>query len=112
MFNGNTTADECYTVYPNGVAVRKLVAWPGDESDFGGNSNFWQVLEWIFVNGSGTTPDDTLHSEQAFTLQNGQGEKIGLPWPLPTNPKRLGNRPLCSRFGISIISKKKENRKI
>ena len=98
VFNGNTTADEYYTVYPNGVAVRKLVAWPGDESDFGGNSNFWQVLEWILVNASGTTPDSTLHSKQAFTLQNGQGEKIGLPWPLPTNPKRSGNRALCSVF--------------
>ena len=98
VFNGNTTADEYYTVYPNGVAVRKLVAWPGNESDFGGNPNFWQVLEWILVNGKGTTPDEVLNAQEAWTLQNSEGKKISLPWPLPTNPNNDGTRPLCSVF--------------
>jgi hypothetical protein len=44
IFHGNTTADETYTVYPDGIAIRKLVGWPGDESDFGGNptSPIWR----------------------------------------------------------------------
>ena len=29
IFHGNTTADETYTVYPDGIAMRKLVGWPG-----------------------------------------------------------------------------------
>ncbi len=94
VFNGNTTADEYYTVYPDGVAVRKLVAYPGDKSSVGGNPKFWQVLEYILVNERGTTPDSTLNKEEAFTLQNEKGDKIGIPWPLPDKPFR----PLCADY--------------
>lgn len=41
VFNGNTVADEYYTVYPDGVGVRKLVGWPGGE----------KILEGIPVSG-------------------------------------------------------------
>ena len=51
IFNGNTTADEYYTVYPDGIAVRKLVGWPGDKTEFGGNSIFWEVMEFILKTG-------------------------------------------------------------
>jgi hypothetical protein len=47
IFNGNTTADEYYTVYPDGIAVRRLVGWPGNESDYGGNPSFWELGEFI-----------------------------------------------------------------
>ena len=94
IFNGNTTADEYYTVYPDGVAVRKLVAWPGDESDFGGNPNFWQVLEYILVNGKGTTPKDVLRTDECFTLQNEKGDKISFGWPLPTGNEEA----LCALY--------------
>jgi len=95
VFNGNTTADEYYTVYPDGVAVRKLVAWPGNESDFGGNPNFWQVQEYILVNGKGTTPEDVLNKGECFTLQNERGDKISFSWPLPKKPARA---PLCASY--------------
>jgi len=78
IFNGNTTADEYYTIYPDGVAVRRLVAWPGDQGDFGGNPNFWQVAEYILINGKGTTPEDNLEEETAFTFMDENGEKIEL----------------------------------
>lgn len=83
VFNGNTMADEYYTVYPDGVAVRKLVAWPGDASDHGGNPNFWEVLEWILINAKGTTPDETLEKDEAFIFMNDKGDKITFKWPLP-----------------------------
>lgn len=35
--NGNTTADEYYTIYPDGIAVRRLVGLPGNQSDYGEN---------------------------------------------------------------------------
>jgi len=90
VFNGNTTADEYYTVYPDGVAVRKLVGWPGDLSDYGGNPTIWEVGEWILINGKGTTPEQNLEKESAFTFQNLEGDKIEIKWPM-TSP--FG--PLC-----------------
>lgn len=94
VFHGNTTADEYYTVYPNGIAIRKLVAWPGNESDFGGNPNFWQVLEYILVNERGVVPEKILDLKKAFTLQNSKGEEISFSWPLPAKP----HRPLCADY--------------
>lgn len=93
IFNGNTFADEYYTVYPDGLAIRKLVAWPGNENDHGGNPNFWQVLEFILVNGIGTSPFETLDTSRAFTFGNEHGDEISFGFPLPTPRK-----PLCARY--------------
>jgi len=93
IFNGNTTADEYYTVYPDGIAVRKLVGWPGNESDLGGNPKFWEVGEWILVNGKGTTPEENLEKEHAFTLQNLKGDKIVISWPMQPQ-----FQPLCKDY--------------
>jgi len=82
IFHGNTEADEYYTVYPDGIAVRKLVAWPGDRSDFGGNPNFWQVLEYILINGVGSRPDEVIDKDKAFTMMNEKGEKLLFGWPM------------------------------
>jgi len=91
IFHGNTEADEYYTIYPDGIAVRKLVAWPGDKDEKGGNPNFWQVLEYILINGIGSRPDEVIEPEKAFTFMNGKGEKIVFKWPLPTKD----HTPLC-----------------
>jgi len=93
IFNGNTTADEYYAVYPDGIAIRKLVAWPGDESGYGGNPNFWQVLEWIIINDKGVTPEESLEKDVAFTFMNERSDEISFKWPLPTSTYE----PLCVR---------------
>jgi len=82
IFNGNTTADEYYTVYPDGIAVRKLVGWPGNMNEFGGNPTMWEVGEWILINGKGTTPEENLEKERAFSFQNIEGDKIEIQWPM------------------------------
>ncbi len=46
IFHGNTRAEETYTIYPDGVAVREVVLWPGTQNNHGGNANLWQVAEW------------------------------------------------------------------
>jgi len=92
VFNGNTFADEYYTVYPDGIAIRKLVAWPGDENDHGGNPNFWQVLEYILINEAGVSPFDTVNKSKAFSFRNEKGNEISYGFPLPTPRK-----PLCQR---------------
>jgi hypothetical protein len=94
VFHGNTTAEEVYTMFHDGVAVRKLTAYPGDQSGYGANPNMWQVLEWIIVNGAGTTPDSTLRPKGAFELSNEKGESISLDWPIQFNEFK----PLCTAF--------------
>lgn len=94
IFNGDTFADEYYVVYPSGIAVRKLVAWPGDATSFGGNPNFWQVLEYILVNEKGTKPDEVINQQEAFSFQNSKGDVISLPWPLPKDSPN----PLCASY--------------
>ncbi len=84
IFHGNTTADEYWTMYPDGIAVRRAVVWPENESAFGGNPLLWSLTEWLLINGKGTTPEDNLEKDNAFAVQNLAGEKITFPWP-PTD---------------------------
>jgi hypothetical protein len=93
IFNGNTTADEYYTVYPDGIAIRRLVGWPGNESDFGGNPTIWEVGEWIVANPTGVTPEETLRSP-VLTLSDIAGHCIEMPYPY----YRQGARSFCAQF--------------
>ena len=89
IFHGNTTADEFYCLYPDGIGVRRAVLWPGDQSDFGGNTRLWSLTEWLLINGPGTTPDANLVPDKAFTLRNLADDKIEIPWPPPEDWARL-----------------------
>lgn len=93
IFNGNTTADEYYTIYPDGIAIRRLVGWPGDESDFGGNPTLWEVGEWIVLNPAGVVPENTLKSP-VLTLTDLAGDLIEMSWPY----YRQGPRSFCAQF--------------
>ena len=90
VFHGNTMADEIYTIYPDGVAVREVMIWPGNASKHGGNANFWQVEEWILINRAGSRPTDFIRPSEALTLQSGAGDVVKLKWPLPAK-----DGPLC-----------------
>ncbi len=85
IFHGDTRAEEIYTIYPDGVALREVILWPGTLNNHGGNANLWQMAEWILVNSAGTSPLDFLKMPTPFTLRNGEGEQIDVPWPLPAN---------------------------
>ncbi|MFW6308429.1 MAG: hypothetical protein ACOC1S_00265 [bacterium] len=85
IFHGDTRAEEIYTIYPDGMAVREVVLWPGTKNNQGGNANLWQVAEWILINSAGTSPLDCLKMPEPFTLKNGSGETINVPWPLPAD---------------------------
>ncbi len=52
-------ADEYYTVYPDGVAVRKQVAWTSNFSDQHGKPGH-EFQETMILNPPGTRPEDTL----------------------------------------------------
>jgi len=94
VFHGDTRADEIYTVYPDGIAVREVVLWPGTLNNQGGNANFWQQAEWILINAAGTSPVDVLQQPGAFTMRNGLGDRFDIPWPLPPEV----GAPLCQYY--------------
>jgi hypothetical protein len=94
IFHGDTRAEEIYTIYPDGVAVREVILWPGTQNNHGGNANLWQVAEWILINAAGTSPHECLQLPTPFTLRNGGGEAIQVPWPLPAD----NFLPFCSFY--------------
>lgn len=94
IFHGNTKAEEIYTIYPDGVAVRQVTLWPGTENNHGGNANLWQMAEWILINGAGSNPLDCLRMPKPFTLRNGAGNRLDIPWPLPASDFE----PFCKHY--------------
>lgn len=94
IFHGNTFAEEIFTVYPDGIAVRQVTAYPGDESGFGGNPNFWQIIEWIVIHGTKTHPERSLQKNPAFSFFNDQGDSVALEYPIQFE----NFQPLCHAF--------------
>jgi hypothetical protein len=80
VFRGNSRAEEYYHVYPDGLAVRHLVAWPGDQSHEGLNPTMWEVQEFILINGAGVDPREQVEPI-GFTLTNLAGGTLELPYP-------------------------------
>ena len=66
-------ADEYFTVYPDGVAVRKDVAWTTTPSAW------HEFQETIVINGAGTRPEDNIQPE-ALTIANMNGETDSYTW--------------------------------
>jgi hypothetical protein len=82
IFRGNSRAEETYHIFPDGIAVRHLVGWPGDESAEGLNPTIWEVQEFIVINGVGVRPEECIEPV-GFTLTNLAGDTIDLKWPNP-----------------------------
>lgn len=93
-FHGDSRAQEIYTIYPDGVALREVVLWPGKENNHGGNANLWQMAEWILVQGQGVHPVEQLVMPAPFEFSNAEGAKIAVPWPLPAQDFE----PLCRYY--------------
>jgi hypothetical protein len=70
-------ADEYWTVYPDGIAVRQQVLRTSDVS----KPHEWQ--ESIVINGAGQRPEDNINLD-AITLANMKGETATYTWPLKT----------------------------
>jgi hypothetical protein len=72
-------ADEYWTVYPDGIAVRKQVLW----SSSIGSPHEWQ--ETIVINGPGQRPEDDIQPD-ALTLENMAGETATYRWEPKADP--------------------------
>jgi hypothetical protein len=94
-------ADEYWTVYPDGTAVRKQVLW----SSALNAPHEWQ--ETIAINGPGQRPEDNIEPD-ALTLENMAGETATFHWEpktdgafsLPKGPAKL-DRP--NNANIQIV---------
>jgi len=75
-------ADEYYTVYPDGIAIRKGTVW---------SSNLQKGREFqetIIINAPGTRPEDNINTD-ALTFSNMNGETRVVSWE---NPPKKGTR--------------------
>ena len=69
-------ADDYYTVYPDGVAARKAVAWTS-------NFNTWhEFQETMILNAPGMRPEDSIQTD-ALTFVNMKGETATYSWVRP-----------------------------
>ena len=102
-------ADEYWTVYPDGVAVRKQVLWSSHLDD---GPHEWQ--ETIVINGPGQRPEDNIEPG-ALTLKNMAGESVTYHWApktdqffsYPKGPETM-NQPENANIQI-VHLKSKEN---
>lgn len=79
----NDWVDEYYTIYPDGVGVRKIRVFsthpfpvPGKEPGMGG---FREYHESIIINPPGTAPHDNIQTK-GLTLANMDGQTITYSW--------------------------------
>jgi hypothetical protein len=66
-------ADEYFTIYPDGVAVRKQVLWTSNLK------NWHEFQETIVINGPGQRPEDNIQPD-ALTIANMKGETAIYSW--------------------------------
>lgn len=108
-------ADEYWTVYPDGVAVRKQVLWsshitgslPGDPVGRGPH----EFQESIVLNGPGQWPEDNINLD-AVTLANLKGETAVYSWKskekdlfdYPHGPDNFPNPPDANIQWINLKS--------
>lgn len=95
--------DEYYTVYPDGIAVRKQVLWSSNFEDVHGKPFGHEFQETIIINPPGTRPEDNIQAN-ALTLANLSGDAHTYSW-LPHGPRVLD---LPEHANIQLVNLKSE----
>jgi hypothetical protein len=90
-------ADEYFTIYPDGVAVRKAII---SSSNLKHGHEF---QETIVINGPGQRPEDNLQPD-ALTLANMNGETATISWKTP--PPREVSSP--SNPNVQVVNMRSE----
>jgi len=78
--------DEYYTIYPDAVAVRKIVLWTS-------RMDVWhEFQEAIVLNPPGTAPEDNLETA-ALSIANLDGKAADYVWDTPGKPRLTASVP-------------------
>ncbi len=93
IFHGNTTAEEFHVVYPDGITVRKVVAYPGTGDPIQGQPRMWEVGEMLLFLPKGSTPENTVGT-QGMKISNIKGDSY-------THRFLHGNIPLAQMKSIA-----------
>jgi hypothetical protein len=91
IFHGNTWAEEFHVVYPDGLTVRRLIGYPGDQTTVQGQPLVWEVAEMDLVFAPGSRLRETIDMATALRVGSTNGELYTLSWP------SSGERWLCRR---------------
>jgi hypothetical protein len=102
--------DEIHTIYPDGVAVRKIVVHTSTPEA----RREWH--EGIVVMGPGMTPNDAIDSP-GLLLANSRGESVDVSWEhatppkVPPQPERAGIQRINtkSRFRPFVIARRQDD---
>ena len=68
-------AEEYHTIYPDGVAVRKIVMHSGNFNDW------YEWCQSLPIMQPGETPEDVLNGDDVLSLANMEGESRSYAWP-------------------------------
>ncbi len=92
-------SDEYYTIYPDGVGLRKIHLWSSEPTQP------HQFQEAIILNPPGTKPEDNIEVE-AITMMNMKGETHTYSWA--KGPPDAIDKP--ERFNIQFINLKSKSK--
>lgn len=81
IFHGNTRAEEIYTVYPDGVTVRKVTAYPGNQAPVEGQPVVWEVAEIGLIGAPGNTLEGIVNLDVALRVSSPDGQTHPVTWP-------------------------------
>ena len=109
IFHGNTWAEEYHTVYPDGLTVRKLIGYPGNQTTAEGEPRFWEVAEIDLIFAPPSTLSETI-TETPLRVTSTSGESYVLRWPSTGDPWFCKRDPKAANWPAYIFRAGLKNR--
>jgi hypothetical protein len=109
IFHGNTWAEEYHTVYPDGLTVRKIIAYPGNQSTAEGEPRFWEVAEIDLIFAPPSTLSETI-TETPIRVTSTTGECYLQRWPSTGEPWLCKRDPSTSKWPAYVFRAGLRNR--
>ena len=102
IFHGNTWAEEYHTVYPDGLTVRKLIAYPGHQPSNEGQPFFWELAEIDLIFAPPSTLGETI-TGTPLRVKSAVNHSYTLPWPSTGEPWMCKREPATGRWPSYIF---------
>ncbi len=102
IFHGNTWAEEYHTIYPDGLTVRKLIAYPGSATANEGEPRFWEVAEIDLIFAPPSILGDTI-TGTPLRVKSTAGHSYSVNWPSTGDPWMCKRDPHTSEWPSYIF---------